>query len=228
MTEAISTAEAVLRGYESRFGNDHPDTLDCRRNLADCYFDAGRITEAIAMHQQTLKQLESKLAIDHPYAVACRASLAADYAAAGRLGEAISLFEATLKTRRSKLGPEHPNALISMNELTGVYLESKRWDDAEKIARECLVLREKTGPEEWWRFETESQLGAALAGKRKFAEAEPYVIGGYEGLRKRETRLPAQGKHELDAAAARIVPFYEAWGKKDKAGDWRNRLGPGR
>ncbi len=37
--------------------------------------------------------------------------------------------------------------------------------------------------------------------------------------------MPAQGKRELLAAAARIVPFYEAWGKKEKAEDWRRKPG---
>jgi len=225
MAEAITMSEAVLRGYESRVGTDHPDTLDCRRNLADCYYDAGRIADAIALHERTLKEFESKLARDHPYTLNCRSALAADYAAAGRLPEAIALFDATLKTRQSKLGPGHPNTLISMNELTAAYLGSQRWDDAEKIARACLALREKNNPDEWWRFYTESQLGAALAGRKKFVEAEPHLIRGYEGLKEREPRTPAQGKRELATAAARLVPFYEAWGKKEKADEWRKKLG---
>jgi len=226
MAEAIAMHEAVLRGYETRVGDDHLDTLDCRRNLADCYHDAGRMAEAIALHERTLKQFESKAANDHPYTIACRAGLAADYLAAGRLPESIALFEVVLQTRQSKLGPEHPNTLISMNELAWAYLDAKRWDDAERIARECLVLRRRHRPDEWWRFYAESQLGAALAGKKHFAEAEPYLVQGYEGLKEREPRMPAQGKRELEIAAARIVSFYEAWEKKDKVDEWRKRIGP--
>jgi len=224
--EAVGMADAVVKGYEARVGSDNPDTLDCLRNLADCYYEAGRIPDAIALHERTLRQLESKVGKDHPYTVACRAGLAADYEAADRLVDAIALFEATLKTRRSTLGPEHPNTLISMNELAGPSLKAKRWDDVEKIARECLAFRQKQKDdvEQWWRFCTESQLGAALAGQRKFAEAEPYLIQGYNGLKDLEPRLSAQGKRELRAATARIVPFYEAWSKKDKADEWRQKL----
>ncbi len=159
MAEAIAMSEDVLRGYESRVGNDHPDTLDCRRNLADCFYDAGRIADAIALHERTLKDLEAKVAKDHPYTINCRSGLAADYAAAGRLAEAIALFDATLKTRQSKLGPEHPNTLISMNRVSpGRIWVRNGGTTPKKSLEERLALREKTSPDEWWRFYTESQL----------------------------------------------------------------------
>jgi len=221
---AIDMNEATLRGYESKLGPDHPDTLDSRNNVADCYRDAGRIAEAIKMHEQTLRQLEPKLGPDHPYTLSSRSGLAADYAAAGRTAEAIALFEATLKARQSTLGADHPNTLIALNNLAGAYLDSKRWNDAEKTARECLAMRQQKQPDDWWRFHTASQLGAALAGEKKYAEAELNLIQGYEGLKGREANMPAQGKRAFVAAAARIVPFYEAWGKKDKADEWRKKL----
>jgi serine/threonine protein kinase len=223
IAEAIRMHEAVLRGYESRIGPDHPETLACRSNLADCYHQAGRIADAIAIHERTLKQLESKVSSDHPYAIACRAGLAADYQAVGRVTEAIALFETVLRIRRSKLGSDHPNTLISMNELAEAYLDAETWDDAERTARECLVLRQKHRPDEWWRLYAECQLGAALAGERRFAEAEPHLLDGYDGLKKREVSLPAQAKRELATAGARIVAFYEAWRKKDKADEWRKK-----
>ncbi len=71
-----------------------------------------------------------------------------------------------------------------------------------------------------------SQLGAALAGQGKHAQAEPLLTQGYEGMRTREAKIPALGKKRVAEAAARIVPFYEAWGKPDKAAEWRRRLGP--
>ncbi len=224
---AIKTNEATLRGYESKLGPDHPDTLDSRNNVADCYRDAGRIAEAIKLHEQNLKQLESKVGPDHPYTLSSRSGLAADFAAAGRTAEAIALFEQTLSARRSNVGADHPNTLIALDDLAGAYLIARRWNDAEKTARECLAMRQKKQPDNWRLFHTGSQLGAALAGEKQFAEAEPNLLEGYEGLKEREAKMPAQGKRALAAAAARIVPFYEAWGKKEKADEWRKKLDGG-
>jgi hypothetical protein len=54
---------------------------------------------------------------------------------------------------------------------------------------------------------------------------EPLLIQGYEGLKVRAAKLPpAPGKSNLAEAAERIVPFYEAWGKPDKAAELRKRL----
>ncbi len=59
----------------------------------------------------------------------------------------------------------------------------------------------------------------------KYTEAEPMLINGYEGLREREARIPFLRQKKLPAeAGARIVELYDAWGKKDKADEWRKRL----
>jgi len=69
-----------------------------------------------------------------------------------------------------------------------------------------------------------SQLGAALLGQQKYAEAEPLLLQGHEGLKAREAKIPAPRKDSLASAAARIVKLYEAWGKADKAAEWRKKL----
>jgi hypothetical protein len=69
-----------------------------------------------------------------------------------------------------------------------------------------------------------SELGAALAGQAKYAEAERMLVEGFEGLLDREERIPSRLKGELTAAGERIAPFYEAWGQPAAAARWRERL----
>jgi hypothetical protein len=63
-----------------------------------------------------------------------------------------------------------------------------------------------------------------LAGQKRYVEAEPLLIRGYEGLKDREAKIGAPAHRNLVAAAGRVVPFYEAWGKPDKASEWRVKL----
>ena len=68
-------------------------------------------------------------------------------------------------------------------------------------------------------------LGEALAGQKQHAAAEPLLVQGYEGMKQRETKIPPQAKElRLREAVARLVQLYDAWGKKDKAAQWRKNL----
>jgi hypothetical protein len=99
------------------------------------------------------------------------------------------------------------------------------WSEAEPVLRECLAIRATALPDDWSRFNTMSQLGGALLGQGRCAEAEPLVVPGYEGLKARANRIPAQGKHRLAEAAERVVRLYEAWDQPAKAAEWQARLG---
>ena len=96
--------------------------------------------------------------------------------------------------------------------------------DAEPFIRECLAIREKKLPEDWTRFNAMSLLGGSLLGQKKYDEAEPLLIQGYEGMKAREAKIPAQSKIYLAQAAERIVALYDAWGKPEKAAEWREKI----
>jgi eukaryotic-like serine/threonine-protein kinase len=60
---------------------------------------------------------------------------------------------------------------------------------------------------------------------KKFAEAEPLIVAGYERIKAREAKIPVPDKPNLAEAAARVVRLYEAWGKPAEATKWKARLG---
>jgi eukaryotic-like serine/threonine-protein kinase len=176
------------------------------------------------LFEETLKLQKAKLGSDHLDTLQSMNNVAVLYMDANRSSDAIPLFAQTLKGLRDKVGPDSPHALTTMNNLADAYLVSEKWTDAEKIARECLERRVKTGADEWPRFQTMSQLGAALAGQRKYDQAEDFLIRGYEGMKAREAKILVRDQKKLAKAAGQLVPFYEAWGKKDKADQWRPKL----
>ena len=61
-----------------------------------------------------------------------------------------------------------------------------------------------------------------MAGQKRFDEAEPLLLEGYTGL---ESSLPADRRAEkLPLAIERLIRLYDAWGKPDKADEWRAKL----
>jgi eukaryotic-like serine/threonine-protein kinase len=103
-------------------------------------------------------------------------------------------------------------------------IQQGKWTEAEPILRECLAIREKFGLDQWTTFNTRSLLGGALLGQKKYAEAERLIVSGYEGMKAREAKIAPPGRPSLTDAAGRVVKLYEAWGKKDKAAEWRAKL----
>jgi hypothetical protein len=87
-----------------------------------------------------------------------------------------------------------------------------------------MVIYEKSFPNDWAHFDSKSVLGASLAGQAKYAEAEPLLLSGYEGLTRESTHYSPGGRAaRLPPAAGRIVQLYESWGKPEKAAEWRAR-----
>ena len=74
--------------------------------------------------------------------------------------------------------------------------------NARCLVKPCAGLRPRTqrmriaramgtdSPDNWSRFSSMSLVGECLIGKAKYAEAEPLLIEGYNGLKQRETLDP--------------------------------------
>ena len=91
--------------------------------------------------------------------------------------------------------------------------------------RECLAIRAKADPDDWSRYDAMSLLGAAILGQGRPAEAEPLIVGGYEGMKAREVGIPVPNRSLLRQAAERVVHLYEGWSRPGEADAWKARLG---
>jgi len=103
-------------------------------------------------------------------------------------------------------------------------LRQQKFSQAADSLQECVKICEQKLSQHWIRFEATSLLGAALAGQKKFTEAEPLLISGYAGLQSRIDALPWDGRPRITHALERLVQLYEATGKKDEAVRWRQVL----
>lgn len=64
-------------------------------------------------------------------------------------------------------------------------------------------------------------LGGALLDQKKYADAEPLLRKGYEGLKQREKTIPEQGKVRIPEAIDRLIEFFTATNKPDEAKKWQ-------
>ena len=70
-------------------------------------------------------------------------------------------------------------------------------------------------------FETKAVLGGALLGQKKYAEAEPLLRAGYEGLKEREARVPAASHPRLRDALDWLIELADAQKDMEAAAKWR-------
>ena len=146
-------------------------------------------------------------------------SLARLYQDQAQFEKADPLFTKVLQARIRILGAEHNDTLDTLGKLARLHLSQGRYSQAEPLLRQLLNSQQKKSPDGWHQYETQSLLGASIAGQLRFTEAEPLLEAGYEGLLQRQSGTPA-----VEQAGERIVQLYISWGKSEKAAQWRERL----
>jgi len=137
----------------------------------------------------------------------------------GELAGAENPFREAHERRRKALGAGHAESLRALDERISVFLAQGKQLLAEPLLRERLTVTEENEPNTLVRFDIMGKLGACLAVQRKFDEAEPLLVGGYEGVRELESQTPP-----IIEASERLVQLYELWDKTDKANEWRKQL----
>ncbi|MFD3931991.1 tetratricopeptide repeat protein [Streptomyces sp. NPDC058614] len=121
LSQATGYFERCLAGDARLFGEDHPNTLISRNNLAHVYQTAGDLERAIALYEKALEDHVRVSGEDHPDTLVSRNNLASAYDSAGDLERAIPLYERTLEDRVRVLEEDHPDTLVSRNNLAFAY-----------------------------------------------------------------------------------------------------------
>jgi tetratricopeptide (TPR) repeat protein len=137
--------------------------------------------------------------------------------------EARKLLEPLLESLRERCGDEHPKVAFLQQQVGYAYLMQKDFAKAEELLRPCLKTLARQTPDHFLRFDAESLLGAAIAGQQKYAEAEPLLLSGYEGLKARTKQMRAPEMIRLTESVERLVKFHEATGNREKADAWRKK-----
>ncbi len=205
-------------------GPEHPATLLSMGNLADTYAEQGKYAQAEPLFTETLEISRHVLGPEHPRTVDVLADYALMYQKQGKYALAETYAAQVLAARRRTLGSENPDTMQSAADLALADVSAGKFAEGERLAREALQFNKKQQPDDWQRFRAESLLGAALAGERKYAEAEPLLLEGYQGMVKRKERMGWMGVpnwYHVDLAREWIIELYQAWGKPEKAAEWK-------
>jgi tetratricopeptide (TPR) repeat protein len=220
----IALTEPLLAKCLAALGPDHSVTIRSMFFLAHANWDTGRPQEAVTLfkrslaNQRALSESVGSLPSRYTY------RLVSAYEHVGQPDQAERLLAETLDRFRKTGEPTSPATAGLLAQLGSMRLKLQEWEQAEPILRECLAIRERNAPDDWTTFNAKSMLGGALLGQHQYAQAEPLLLKGYEGMRQREAMIPPPAKARLTEALERLARLYDATEQKDKAAERRKEL----
>jgi tetratricopeptide (TPR) repeat protein len=222
---AVPVLEETLKRRKATLGPEHVDTLKTMLPLSEAYNVTGKHDQALSLREETFRLRKTTLGPTHPRTLVAMRTLVTLYRTAGKLDQAQDLAQETLALTKATLGPEDTATLHVLTELGLCRLEAQQPAEAESWLRECLTIRQKNRPDLFKTFEVQSLLGKALLAQQRYAEADPLLQEGYEGLKQRAATIPAHFHHvDPTQALEWLVQLYDEWGKPDEAGKWRKEL----
>jgi tetratricopeptide (TPR) repeat protein len=201
-------------------GSEHPDTLTAAYNIAALYQAVGRYTEAEPLFRQVLEARRRLLGPDHPRTLATEHGLGELMRSLRNFPEAETHLGAVLAGRRRTLGEAHPETLDTELVLGQVQVDAGHFARAERTLRNVLRLYDQTSVPSWQRAEAAAHLGESLAGQRRYAEAEPLLLEGYQALQAQREEIPADEQQILGEARAALHRLYLEWGMPVKASEY--------
>jgi tetratricopeptide (TPR) repeat protein len=191
---------------------------------------AGKLEEAVPLFVEILNVYKAKLGPENPATIQTAETLGRIYWQTGHFKKAVPLLEDVLKKYRK--AKQDRQTLNAMGMLGLAYKDADRQgvSGAEEMVgcgaaspgvrghlgeiAECLV------------DDVRRTMGArgVLLGQKKYAEAEPLLVKGYEGMKQLEKSMDPRQKRRLREAVERLAQLHEAIDKKDEAAKWRKQL----
>jgi tetratricopeptide (TPR) repeat protein len=221
-TEAETETRSSLAMMRKLFGETNQFVAYSLATLANVLRDQGKLAEAEVAERETLSMRTNTLGPEHPEVAQSLNDLAVILAAQGRFTDAERLLREALAMRRKLLGQEHPDTLDSLNGLASELLLQGNLIGAEPVARECRDLYKKLLPDDWRAFQTSCLLGEILMAQKNYADAEPLLIEGYDGLKQRKERIPAHNRRCLTETGQYVIRLYQSTSRPEEA-DWEKK-----
>ncbi len=212
-----------LEGRRRVLGEEHPDTLDTMQKLGWVYMPQARVDEAEPLFTKVLEIGRRVLGEEHPVMWRSMHGVAFLYANRGLYEKAEQLCLKSLEIGRRVDGEGHPDVLDSMNNLAfHMYKNQGRYDEAERLLVKALeTSRRLLGGEHPRTLYFMTNLGALYRDQGQYKEAERMLVKVVETSRH---ALGQQHWSQPNYPTNLLIELYEAWGKPEKAEEWRAKL----
>lgn len=143
LRQALASFEESLSLRQRGLGEDHPDTLLSKINLASTLRQQGRLDEALFLEECIVDARERLLGAEHVDTLSARTSLAATLGQLGRLAEALPLQDSVLDIYLRLLGPDHLLTLSAKAARARLLLQRGEVELARSAQEQVLAARRR-------------------------------------------------------------------------------------
>ena len=226
--EAESMYRESLAIKRQVLGEVHPSIAQSLNNLGMYLYQMflnkkNDGTEAEQLLRQALEMNLRMLGPEHPEVSTNLNNLGLLLRDKGDLDQAIALFREVTELDRKNLGEDHPYVAGRMNNLASTLGRKGDTAAAEELFRQSLVIQRKNFPEKSWQIATTKiLLAGCLQQGEKYPEAESLGLEAFPIIKDSYGLTHAR----TQAALRRLITLYEAWGKPDKAAEYKALLNP--
>jgi hypothetical protein len=190
-------------------------------NLGINYRDSGQKAKGIAVLEETVERIRT-LSPPVPARVEFIPKVLAEiYDGAGQFAKSERLYRDLLELAKAKYRPDEPPLTGPLNRLGLNLMRQRKGPEAEEFLRESMTIGDKNESDAWWTFETKILLGGALLLKKEYADAEPLLINGYQGLKDRIEQVPTPSRARIRDALDWLIELAHARKDADAAAKWR-------
>ncbi|KAF7335480.1 hypothetical protein MVEN_02201500 [Mycena venus] len=170
--KAAGEWKIILLQRERDLGNDHPDTLEAMKILADAHYELGDFSSAGDLEVVLLEKQRILLGENHADTLQAMSNLASTYTHLGQYKKAEDLAAVALGKCRQLLGDNNPNTLWTMGNLAWTLQLQGQLTKAESLQVELLEkATEVLGPDHLDTLRTMGNLASTYNDQGQYKKA---------------------------------------------------------
>ena len=201
-------------------------TASTENFLGECLHQQGRLKEAEEVLLRSYDALAAGQDVPLSWIARGKSSLAALYRDLKDTHESQKWRQKWIETKREEIAglpADSAQRSTALMRFGSSLMDHGEPTVAEEVFRDWLALRRRVLPGHWTVDHARFCVGSALLAQGNYAQAEPLLLAGYQGL---SDKREALSQKELPAKAIeRLIELYSSWGRPDEAEKWRTASG---
>jgi serine/threonine-protein kinase len=199
------------------YSGHHPKAAACLLMVGKALDYLDRNQEAAELYREALEIYRSIYGEDHLRVAQVLNSEGSLALKIGKLDDAEQQFTRAAAIFEKAAGEKHAFYAHQLSNLGAVQIERRQYTRAEELLQAALNLLMAAAPDQRYTAIAHIRMAKALAGQKRYSEAEPHAIAGFHTFQGLAVASPV----ELESAREMLATIYAALRQPEKMAPYR-------